>query len=220
MNEIVLGFDARETGPRAEARWTESRRRTCLLREAPLPLSVDEMVWPTAFAELAERRRDREATALSAGGTPAFTPSGWIPRPRWIGPNDHLWDNLGAMETQIRATSRGPDRHGKTWEIAITWHGPDFPEDAGLNTAPTVPETRDASWRLLGFDVADPNITGLSNCEYDAAERGLAATWAPCLNEHHLFAKIEDADVFRVFTNERVREHAPFYVLGLWRVGA
>jgi hypothetical protein len=83
--------------------------------------------------------------------------------------------------------------------------------DADMKAEPT--------WRFLGFDVLDGAISGLSNCGY--AEDGVAAlraTWGPRLNEHGLFADPSDALVFRAATNDRVPEHAPFVVGGIWLV--
>ena len=62
-------------------------------------------------------------------------------------------------------------------------------------------------------------MSGLSNCGYTAAEREpLRARWAPALNEHHLFHLVDDAAAFVKDCDQRVLEHAPFFVIGLWRV--
>lgn len=50
---VVLGFDAREVSPRVEASWDERRRSEFLLRDVRLPLSVDEIVWPSIFVTAA-----------------------------------------------------------------------------------------------------------------------------------------------------------------------
>ena len=42
--------------------------------------------------------------------------------------------------------------------------------------------------------------------------------WGPRLNEHHLFKNAESAFAFRLVTNRRVPEHAPFFVYGLWLI--
>jgi hypothetical protein len=74
-------------------------------------------------------------------------------------------------------------------------------------------------WRFVGFDVADDAISGLSNCGYRQDEVGdLRATWAPRLNAHGLFEDVADALSFRGLTDERVPEHAPFAVHGIWIV--
>lgn len=75
---------------------------------------------------------------------------------------------------------------------------------------------------FCGFDVADPAISGLSNCGYGTEEnrRAAAATWAHALNPHHLFSLRTHAARFRSFTNRRVPEHAPFLVVALFVVTA
>ena len=114
-----------------------------------------------------------------------------------------------------------PEQRRDLWEIAITWHTA-APAHAGLHgpyAEPMTPGVREPSWQLLGYDVADPGISGLSNCGYTDEERPAAvARWGPLLNEHHLFRRVEDADAFRVYSDARVSEHAPFFVLGLWRL--
>jgi hypothetical protein len=85
--------------------------------------------------------------------------------------------------------------------------------------SPTSPAGRDPGWSFLGYDVADPSISGLSNCGYSEEDRReLAPVWGPRLNAHHLFDKLEHADEFRTLTDTRVPEHAPFFVIGLWLI--
>ncbi len=84
----------------------------------------------------------------------------------------------------------------------------------------TVPAARNEAWALLGYDVCDTWATsGLANCGYHADEvAALRPIWAPRLNEHHLFSKLEDAHAFRELTDARVTEHPPFFVYGIWSV--
>jgi len=88
---------------------------------------------------------------------------------------------------------------------------------------PVNPEQRAPDWVLLGYDVADQwMLSGLSNCGFrpgldDAPS--LRAEWGPRLNEFHLFPDIDDAFLFKRFSDERLRsDHAPFFVFGLWIV--
>lgn len=73
---------------------------------------------------------------------------------------------------------------------------------------------------LLGFDVADAGLTsGLTNCGFGQSERStLRASWAPGLNEHHLFVDVEQAFAFRGLAGGRVPEHAPFFVYALYLI--
>jgi hypothetical protein len=85
---------------------------------------------------------------------------------------------------------------------------------------PTNPRVRDPNWRFLGFDVTDGGfISGLSNCGYTEEERRiLVSQWGARLNSHHLFDDIAHAFAFRSLTNQRVAEHAPFFVIGQWQI--
>jgi hypothetical protein len=71
---------------------------------------------------------------------------------------------------------------------------------------------------LLGYDVADYFlVSGLTNCGYKPEEAAsLAPVWAPLLNRWHLFDNPEDAEAFAEVTSNRVSEHAPFYVYGIY----
>lgn len=207
MADALLGFDARPVGPLIDEPWSPERRQRYLLRDVSRPLSVDHRVWwPSAF------RHPREGTESS--------PLGWIPRPEWIGPND-LWDNLEQMESALDATPAPPRGIERVWKIALSWHenGELRLDRHGLYIEPMRPAAISATWECLGYDVADPTISGLSNCGYDPDERtALIPRWAPRLNEHHLFTQLDDAYAFRELTNQRVTEHAPFFVFGLWRI--
>ena len=74
-----------------------------------------------------------------------------------------------------------------------------------------------SDWKLLGFDVGDEmRISGLCNCGYKSSEFDQLRPWKHKLNAHGLFSELEDAIAFVDVTNERVKEHAPFYAYGLF----
>jgi hypothetical protein len=210
FEETLLGFDAREmwlTGLR-ELSSVSGRLNQFLLRsDLDDVLSADRVIWPSIF---------KITVSLDNGPE--------LPEPDWIGMNAPFWEDLNALRKAI------PNEFGRDhpfWLIAATWHTDiGFREEErqkgrilGPYLAPTTPQQRDSAWRFLGFDITDPGISGLSNCGYDHAERdGLAAEWARHLNRHHLFDSLERAFEFRILTNARVPEHAPFFVIGLWLI--
>jgi hypothetical protein len=76
------------------------------------------------------------------------------------------------------------------------------------------------NWTSLGFDVSDGSgLSGLSNCGYAKDEvPALRERWGPHLNTYHLFSDVDQAIEFKRLSDNRVREHAPFFVYGLYLV--
>lgn len=209
--EFLLGFDARELWLDEGSQWDASRRGLYLLREdARKPLATDARVWPSLFGEgLPESERERLGLRDAS-------------RPEWTGPNAPLWDNLERMRSCL--ASLGAVRKQPHALIAVSWLWDGRPEEGAWEGIPyreqTVPAVREEGWRFLGFDVADGGfISGLTNCGYTESEApGLRARWARHLNEHHLLDDLERALEFRDVSDERVPEHAPFFVFGLWLI--
>lgn len=101
--------------------------------------------------------------------------------------------------------------------VAISaWRGPGEPE---IHAGPTWPMKVHPDWERLGWDVVSGVFpSALTNCGYGETRDDLAARFGPLLNRHHLFDELPHAFAFRDSSNRRVREHAPFSVLGLYRV--
>lgn len=208
MSEALLGFDARVVGERVDELWSPERRRQYLLRDAVRPLSVDPLVWPSCFKPALEDPDGQQPWQV-----------GWMPRPEWIGPND-LWEALGELERALVGHARPPGID-EIWKVAISWHakGELKPGPFGPHLETSTPSFLMPEWTFLGFDVADPRISGLSNCGYSGTERQrLGDEWHDRLNPHHLLTRLDDALDFLKLCDERVPEHAPFFVLGLWRI--
>ena len=214
VEDALLGFDAREMPLGLLGLGPGGGRPTEFLLREDLDdvLSADTMVWPSIFG----------TTAFKISASLDRVPK--LPQPDWIGPNAPFWEDLNALR---RAIPHGYGNEHPFWLIAATWHTDlGFKNEERLEgkmvgpyLARTAPEHRDPAWSLLGFDVSDPGISGLSNCGYDDAERELiAAKWARQLNRYHLFDSLAPAFEFRTLTNGRVPEHAPFFVIGLWLI--
>lgn len=195
MPERLIGFDARASSAGVDA-WSPERRARYLLRDAGRPLSVDDSVWPSVLDE----RHDPTARTGALG----------------------LWDDLSRLRSAL--VGRSPETW---WTVAFTvrldlMRAEDLPlwQDGSPRLPAVTPPTVEPAWRRLGFDVADQwLLSGLANCGYDDAEwRDYPARFGAALNEHHLFARAEDADHFRSDADLRVSEHAPFFVIGLYLV--
>jgi hypothetical protein len=207
MDERVLGFDAREIHV---PNWLQERRHQYLLRpEVELPLSVDDMVWPSVFSH------PRIPGAQELIG---------LDRPDWIGPISDLWDDLGRLTTCLN------HRWGTTWlpcrliavtlidDLCTTKERQDWNQRIVGITPPVISK----SWEFLGYDIGDMwLLSGLSNCGYMPEQedvRSLRDRWAPHLNDHHLFVDLQQAADFKAVSNQRVEEHAPFFVYGIYSI--
>jgi len=197
VRERLLGFDARVVDEKALIVSTPSQKEIYLLRpDVDLILSTDVLLWPSVF-----QRDTFLAMNPPAGDNVLFL---WCDLQRLL----HHRERSGSEDARPFAV------------IGITRI--DEP-DAQVEWVPQcdpVPAKAAAGWKLLGFDVSDAALlSGLSNCGYDGAEiSAFRKRWAPHLNRNHLFTEIEIAWEFRAVTDRRVKEHAPFFVYGLYRI--
>lgn len=211
QGDLLLGFDARVTGP--DEAWDERRKRDFLFRlDVVRPLSIDPQVWPSAF--------DRVG----------------VPQPAWVGIFAPLWESLADLRQAVdaglpagssclaafaRVTAVCTPDEQRALETQLRGIHPDG-TPGGLPESISVPAAVEPGWTFLGYDVADlGGLSGLMNCgfvpEIEDAD-ALRARWGPKLNAWHLFDDLGDARVFKDFSNQRVEEHAPFYVDGIWIV--
>jgi hypothetical protein len=191
---ILLDSMPRVPFEAAKGTWGAKRRELYLVRkEVPCPLSVDPLVWP----------------ALELNSS------------HWRGHNSPLWENLQALRTALSSRA-GTEEHLLIALGACSSPKPRRTDGETLDSPFTQPSSVQPAWEFLGYDVADGGlISGLTNCGYGTEENArLAARWLPHLNAYHLFSDLDPATSFRDMTNARVPEHAPFYVIALWRVPA
>ncbi len=201
-NELLLGFDAREMWLDPQNYWPDSRKKMHLLHyDVGRPLSTDTAVWRTVF--------DADTS---------------LQRPQWTGPIQSLWNNLATLQKYMDTAWSA--RTLPYWIIAVTLQE-DVCESEDLlewyaRASNIIPTLRDPAWAFLGYDVSDQwLLSGLSNCGYGTNESEiqiLRETYASDLNEHHLFDALKPAVDFMHLSDERVREHAPFFVFGLWLI--
>ena len=191
-SEFLIGFDARVPSVTIRNSWGPERVEQYLLKEVPSPLSVDVIVWPDVF---------------HAGG---------IQLPDWVGPRQWLWDSLQRLQEHVETVKPVMPY----WTIAVSQWLPEN-EIAMLKSDYRIePSSVRTQWTLLGFDVADYYLlSGLMNAGYTDSERETyRQDWGHHLNRHHLFEDLDTALKFKVLTDERVQEHSPFYVYGIYLV--
>jgi hypothetical protein len=212
LHQRLLGFDIRlDIQDYPESLWTAENRGAYLLRpEVRWPLSVDTFIWPSVFrystldtgSSEIEQRRIRADTQMAGDGF-------------WFdlnGMTSHFHQQ-GALKGSPRGIPIAIVLH-VAQEITVNQFGSDVLQRR------VSPSELPSGSVLLGYDVADAGqISGLSDCGYDAAEVApLRSRWAARLNDFGLFATTEDAILFRDLSDNRVAEHAPFYVYGLYRL--
>ena len=195
--ELLIGFDAREMWLAFDSTWPAGRKETYLLRDdVEKPFSTDIMVWQSVL----------EADELE--------------RPAWIGPVQEMWDSLERLKAFLAAEWKQPIKPYHL--IAVTRFVDSYTKSEMQQLYQIQPPERYPAWTLLGYDVSDQwLLSGLLNCGYWPDEiEALRERWAAHLNEHHLFTDRTRADQFRMVSDERVKEHAPFFVYGLYLVEA
>ncbi len=194
--ELLLGFDIREMWSQMDATWPESRKASYLLRaDVTKVLSVDPLVWPRVVRGVEKNVR---------------APSQW----RDLG----LWENLHHLQEYLQQNAGATQRPYQVIGITLLRNAlPVHEQEMWASLAPTVPAALSKQWTFLGYDVADDGfISGLSDCGYEADELHLKTGWELALNEWHLFTQRRQAIKFQRMTDQRVDEHAPFCIYGLY----
>jgi hypothetical protein len=199
MNVLSLGFDIRLLAEDyVSAVWSSEHRRRYLLREEiAWPMSVDRVVWPSML----------EPNYFTATASR-------IPNPKYIGGQlSELENDIGFIPQWREVISLTNTDHGVPVGLELAFLDGDSIDQFVDIEAEGVPENR----RLLGFDVATAAlISGLCNCGYNENEaESLRRKWGRILNEHGLLPTFEQALDFRVLSNLRVPEHAPFFIFRL-----
>jgi hypothetical protein len=206
FNPRLLGYDVRLSAEDyLEANWDAERRALYLLRPTvEWPLSVDTLVWPSVFFSKVY------GSQAPIRVDPGVELRGW-------------WLRLEEMRAAFKAGWKGST---PGVPVAITvfprdGFGDSYPVGSVLETEslPEPPESPRGG-RFLGFDVADASlISGLCGCGYGSDEAAeWRASWEMHLNQFGLIDTLDAALRFRSATDERVREHAPFYVFGISRL--
>lgn len=186
----MIGFDVREMHQPYLSEWSAERIQTYLLKQqVEKPLSVDRIVWSAALA-----------------GAPNNALN-----------NLDLWRNSNVMKQFFIAMSRTTDN---ALPVAFTLFCDDNISLEYLDLIGIDPETIPPHWKLMGYDVADAGqISGLTNCGYNPPEiADYSGFFGDHLNEYHLLTDLNMAFIFAEMTDDRVSEHAPFYVYGIYRI--
>lgn len=211
--DILLGFDIRLSyNNYSDALWHKDRRNTHLLNpETKWPLSVDLMAWPSFFQYADYFYQPNLFNAEMINIVPN--------NPRQAGLR--LWANLEEMKKIFLLKKNNEERHGIIIGIKLILENPLNPDDwwNAVTDPEVLPSRCPSNWKFLGYDIADRDmISGLSNCGYTEDEKPLLQKiWMNKLNEYGLLNKKEDAMQFKNLSEQRVPDHKPFFVYGLFR---
>ena len=201
-----LGYDLRVDREQIRLAWTSERRQAFLLNpDIAIPLSVDVACWPSMFDY---RGKNNPNTPVGRSESISVTPTTFYQD--MIG----FWPDLAEMRKALPS-----QKHGLIVATKVFSKNPLFDSEfwRGTLTGFPIPEPDLGTWNLVGFDVADEGrISGLCNCKYEASEASQLDSWKSKLNEHGLFSMLDEAISFVDVTKLRVKEHAPFYVYGLY----
>ncbi len=205
--ETVVGYDVRVMWLPKEVLWSPKRSERFLWRsDTTQVFSTDEMVWP------------RLLHGRVCGPEGDITWEGPSEPEGWIGPNSPYWARLADLEAYlVRHKELLP---GLVWLVAISCIADPtvMPRcQYGPHLGDAQPVTIDEKWGFLGYDVSDgATLSGLTNCGKTSPETSLR--WETDLNDYHLFQSIDVADGFRQYIDERVPEHRPFVLCGLYKI--
>jgi len=190
IQPVLYGFDGRLPLTGTATDWTTERREIFLLKkEIQRPISVDRRVWPPV-----------EAAQIPRIGAPDY------------------WTDLSALLDALKMAKCNNDSVSLVALAVCTMN-----KAAEALLMPCNPSFIDNKWRSLGFDIADNGlISGLSNCGFlkevgeDIDE--IRHDLCPRLNKYGLFDCFNDADEFRIWSNNRMPEHFPFLIHQLYEV--
>jgi hypothetical protein len=194
--EQLLGFDVRAMWSQMDVTWPESRKARFLLRaNVTKVLSVDTLVWARALPGVEKNVR---------------APTQW----RDLG----LWESLHHLRKYLQQNAGAIARPYQVIGITLLRDTLAEPEqEMWASLATPVPASLRKEWKFLGYDVADDSfISSLSDCAYEADELQLRTGWELVLNEWHLFTQRRQAIKFQKMSDQRVDEHAPFCIYGLY----
>ena len=192
--EVFLGFDARPAPSMMKKEWPLARRREALLRaDVIAPLSVDYLIWPSAWP--------LDATDVG-----------------WRGPIQGLWDD----EARLRSSLVGRPESWWVVAVVLEW-GTVAPQDEADWLARTAELPRipiEKIWKPLGYDVADRFLsTAMVWFRPGDEPKALRSTWGAYINKRHLFSGLQSATQFIPYANEHAPEHAPHCAYRLLLVG-
>lgn len=212
MIDNILGYDVRcRDDGIIRHLWDKKRRAHYLIRQdIKCPISVDRSVLPSIFRF--------QSDGILEGTIPVEDES-------MHQSVFKLWEDFSSMSKAISDSTFCEDTAIDVVALGFSIGEIDVSQFRNYQWAEILSETakpnkRRDDWEFLGYDIADEWLTsGLSNCDFpDRHDREFVADWIPRINDSGLIATMEDADRFRKSLNNKVAEHAPFLIIGIFRL--
>jgi hypothetical protein len=223
---LPLGFDALAVLESVNWKRPDLKGRELLFirPEVSSPISVDRLICPSVFQPEIQRTPEmdlfltRFPHSLPVERTTLQTSRDWLDSDvNTLG----LWIDVHRM---LRWLGERPDvKQSVRLTVAIAVFLDNVSVLAPLWQAVShegvTPSTVPPEWTTLGYDVADEGqVSALSNCQFEEDDMVEARRrWREHINESGLFDNASVAAEFVNSANERVPEHAPFYVYEILR---
>lgn len=186
-DKILIGYSIRLLSQ--DKSWDNKRRKKFLIKNnIDLPKSASTVVWEN-FIDFIDKNDDF-----------------------------HFLDNYGFQDIKELASLSNYNKHqlDRVMVRTCVHYLHSVPTFVWALNMPSCQD--DDGFYFFGYDIADGGMTsGLSNCGYTQDEmKYCQEKYLPFLNNHGLFDNFDIALDFLNYTNERVKDHAPFYIYSLY----
>lgn len=209
-SELLIGFSIREMWISDKSSW-EDRLSDYLLKNIyQKPFSVDSLMWKEIFSAYVSRNDEQTQREDDPSGY------SYIPYPDWSVQRRGFYANLHTLVSYVNGFWKDQWQPSCIIAATILSTGDDERYEGDNKTDP---QQIDYEWIHLGYDVADNECySGLFDGILTPKLRNTRHEWASKLNKHHLFTDLDDALSYIPLANERMADHAPFIVYGLYLI--
>jgi len=202
VHGLLLGYSARV--PPSSFQFKDWQRQNLLRPDVHVALSVDNMIWEDKVAVDSRIRK-----------------------PTWVGYIQELWSSLGKLHSCLSTAGLQEIVDFTLIAVSVLAQGAAVREWRS-RLGPIDPPAPPNEAVVIGYDVADAFLmSALCNGTFWPGEEAdlLRGAWESAVNGAHLFTRKEDASAFVRTAEERLPEHAPFFIFeviaiskGVWPV--
>lgn len=216
LKETLLGYDLRiKPEYYLDDYWTYDKRRESLIDpNLGWPISIDTSVWPSVFKYSGFNGSYIFVNSMDHILNIEVEPLNVDHYKLCLWPNSSLM--IKSAEEKGQLTKVVPVAFSIVGEDQLIRADSFWSEISIIKEAKKL--EKEYNFDLIGLDVADREFTSaLSNCGYKGKARGnVEKEWKQHLNNYGLFSDYEHAASFALRSNDRINEHAPFFVYSLY----